>query len=217
MLVNVFDGNWNGGYLVDGGRNLLIGSSISLSAVGDAAGTTITKNKMRFATPIENIQVYRNKKCTISCMLDIEEATALSGTSGRAGVEVSFNYADKSIKTTWCDADRYFSNTPVTLHDRVFRTYQINDSEIESVYAGTLYIQKLASGTASVSKAKIELGTVATPWTPAPEDTFEEGTKHPNSIFTNTIPVKKKYQYTYGFLNQNSLPAHTIRYMKPDG
>lgn len=23
MLVNVFDGNWNGGYLVDGGRNLL--------------------------------------------------------------------------------------------------------------------------------------------------------------------------------------------------
>lgn len=64
---------------------------------------------------------------------------------------------------------------------------------------------------------KLELGTVATPWTPAPEDTFEEGTKHPNSIFTNTIPVKKKYQYTYGFLNQNSLPAHTIRYMKPDG
>ena len=23
VLVNVFDGNWNGGYLVDGGRNLL--------------------------------------------------------------------------------------------------------------------------------------------------------------------------------------------------
>lgn len=64
---------------------------------------------------------------------------------------------------------------------------------------------------------KLERGTVATDWTPAPEDTFEEGTKHPNSIFTNTIPVKKKYQYTYGFSNQNSLPAHTIRFMKPDG
>lgn len=68
-----------------------------------------------------------------------------------------------------------------------------------------------------IKDLKIELGTVATPWTPAPEDTFEEGAKHPNSIFTNAIPVKKKYQYTYGFLNQNSLPAHTIRFMKPDG
>lgn len=26
MLVNVFDGSWNGGYLVDGGRNLLLQS-----------------------------------------------------------------------------------------------------------------------------------------------------------------------------------------------
>ena len=26
MLVNVFNGSWNGGYLVDGGRNLILNS-----------------------------------------------------------------------------------------------------------------------------------------------------------------------------------------------
>lgn len=42
-------------------------------------------------------------------------------------------------------------------------------------------------------------------------------TAHPDSIFTNLIPVKKNTQYVYGLANSNSLPAHTIRYMKTDG
>lgn len=74
-----------------------------------------------------------------------------------------------------------------------------------------------ASFTARFKNVKLERGNIATDWTPAPEDTFELGTAHPNSIFTSTIPVKKNTQYVYGLPNQNKLPAHTVRYMKPDG
>jgi len=63
----------------------------------------------------------------------------------------------------------------------------------------------------------VEKGTVATDWTPAPEDTFSEGTLHPNSIFTNYIPVKKNTQYVYGLSTENQLPAHKIRYFNSDG
>lgn len=51
----------------------------------------------------------------------------------------------------------------------------------------------------------------------APEDTFSEGTLHPNSIFTNYIPVKKNTQYVYGLSTENQLPAHKIRYFNSDG
>lgn len=68
-----------------------------------------------------------------------------------------------------------------------------------------------------IKDLKLELGTVATDWTPAPEDTFSEGTAHPNSIFTNYIPVKKNTQYVYGLSTENQLPAHKIRYFNSDG
>ena len=68
-----------------------------------------------------------------------------------------------------------------------------------------------------IKDLKLELGTVATDWTPAPEDTFSEGTLHPNSIFTNYIPVKKNTQYVYGLSTENQLPAHKIRYFNSDG
>lgn len=219
MLNNVFDGNWNGGYLVDGGRNLLVGSDKSISATGidDYKGANIVESCERLIIPFNDLQLYRNKKCTLSCQVDFEQATSVPGTNRRAGIEVSFLYTDESIGHSWIDAEMRCFDSPVTFHGRAVYTYTIKDFEIRTHNSGSLYIQGLRTGTASVSKPKFELGTVATDWTPAPEDTFEEGTKHPKSIFTNTIPVKKKYQYTYGFLNQNSLPAHTIRYMKPDG
>ena len=68
-----------------------------------------------------------------------------------------------------------------------------------------------------IKDLKLELGTVATDWTPAPEDTFSEGTLHPNSIFTNYIPVKKNTQYVYGLSTEDQLPAHKIRYFNSDG
>ena len=73
------------------------------------------------------------------------------------------------------------------------------------------------SGNEYKIRIKVETGTVATDWTPAPEDTFSEGTAHPNSIFTNYIPVKKNTQYVYGLSTENQLPAHKIRYFNSDG
>ena len=36
------------------------------------------------------------------------------------------------------------------------------------------------TGKYRIKNLKVEKGTVATDWTPAPEDTFSEGTAHPN-------------------------------------
>lgn len=227
MLVNVFDGNWNGGYLVDGGRNLL-------------KDTYMMRAPFWFSK--------RESKREYDQMLDAYYLPIYSSESTSwiqyIGQDVNITPTIRYILTFYAKRS---SNTDPILYVRLDRDenivyvksngkkeYRTTDNwnryegELISTY-NIEYDEPLTfytlANTGAVSldtsirigKVKLELGTVATPWTPAPEDTFEEGTKHPNSIFTNTIPVKKKYQYTYGFLNQNSLPAHTIRYMKPDG
>lgn len=95
------------------------------------------------------------------------------------------------------------------------RTY----SSLPELKQQVLYLIKMNSGVGisyQFRNLKIEKGTEATAWTPAPEDTIGNG-DYPNSIFTNTIPVKKNTQYAYGLENAGTLPAHTVRYLKSDG
>lgn len=228
MLVNVFDGSWNGGYLVDGGRNLLIGSTMaSVNSMWKQYGWPGT-----FSTYDSDNRIY---KLTADNGWHAIMYTGLKEYINNA-LTVSFNA--KCIKDETSADERYGLGCVNTTGSNKYFTYDITSyTPIQDTWFSVRYSCQLNSdgqfglgtycapeGSAHNLKAawlikdlKFERGTVATDWTPAPEDTFEEGTKHPNSIFTNTIPVKKKYQYTYGFLNQNSLPAHTIRFMKPDG
>lgn len=227
MLVNVFDGNWNGGYLVDGGRNLLIGSTrASVNQMWRQYGWRGT-----FSTYNSDNRIY---KLTAENGWHTAMYTGLNDYINKALV-VSFTA--KCIKDETSATESYAIGCTNAIGSAYFTDDITSETPIQDTWFNLKHSCQLNSdgqfglgshcapegadhnlkATWLIKDLKIELGTVATPWTPAPEDTFEEGTKHPNSIFTNTIPVKKKYQYTYGFLNQNSMPAHTIRFMKPDG
>ena len=232
MLVNVFDGNWNGGYLVDGGSNLLRGTKdLKISstdivivtdtyAYGKYGDFACAKTNGAWQGVGFNLSAIM-KRCnlqpgdtliySIMVMIDFVPDKDLLFTLYRTGMDHSpYIYMSTMEKSKWYKMSVTFTltDTSTTYSSTRFETgYYKTGSDTYKFEDGYMYF----------AAPKLEKGNVATPWTPAPEDTFEEGTKHPNSIFTNTIPVKKKYQYTYGFLNQNSLPAHTIRYMKPDG
>lgn len=230
MLVNVFDGSWNGGYLVDGGRNLLHGSQNFITGHTDFYSITNTANDKYgkficsktdrawqgpawdLSTIIKrhNLKVGDTVTYSIMVMVDFVPYKPVSFSVFR---NIQSNSVCGSLTmepNIWYKLSISFTLDEYSLtaiRTRLETNYYKTDSSNYGFEDGYMYF----------AAPKLELGTVATDWTPAPEDTFEEGTKHPNSIFTNTISVKKKYQYTYGFSNQNSLPAHTIRFMKPDG
>lgn len=235
MLVNVFNGSWNGGYLVDGGRNLFKCSSMineklkcgSITYMNSVTSDSYETEGYHIVTPstgndnngigfrFDDYSVFDiHAGDTITFSLDVK-GTSDSNTPF-IKIHMDSNGDDAWWTGTASSNRRSFS--PSNEFRRVSITWTIPENAdtfvkksiwfaIHGNYESNLYVRNL----------KLEKGNVATDWTPAPEDTFEKGTKHPKSIFTNTIPVKKKYQYTYGFLNQNSLPAHTIRFMKPDG
>lgn len=235
MLVNVFNGSWNGGYLVDGGRNLFKCSSmINESLICDAVGRTNSVTLSSYESAGYHIVTPSTGNNNNGACFRFDDYSILGI---HAGDTITFSLDVKGMSDSNTPFLRIHMNStgdgnwwtgtaqskscyfiPSSEFTRVSMTWTIPENAdtfakkiiwfaIHGNYESNLYIRNL----------KLEKGNVATDWTPAPEDIFEEGTKHPKSIFTNTIPVKKKYQYTYGFLNQNSLPAHTIRFMKPDG
>lgn len=247
MLIDIFDGVWNSGYLVEGNRNLILngkgnekkGFFENFPTVTDEYGEITLKSKKTYTyVSIANGFLLGCRDYTVGEQLtwsyDImytawnfptgtnrdefwigqRYAMALSGQTG-TGVWRSVTKHDlPAVGVNDCELNKWYHvEKTMTIPEQA--SSNVDTQSLISFRNSNADVE--ASFTARFMNVKLERGTVATDWTPAPEDTFELGTAHPNSIFTSTIPVKKNTQYVYGLPNQNKLPAHTVRYMKPDG
>lgn len=234
MLVNIFDGVWNSGYLVDGGRNLfkhssLIGEKLLCDYINMCNSVTSAKYEdigIHLVTPSDGnanngIQfvIFDYTSLGLKRGDTITFSADIKGTSDNHTPFITIWLPSKSNKEWWTGSKSIDTNfTPTDTFQRVKNTFTIPAST-ETLIEGSICfgIHGNHQSDLYIRNVKLERGTTPTDWTPAPEDTFELGTAHPDSIFTSTIPVKKNTQYVYGLSNKNNLPTHTIRYMKSDG
>ncbi|MEK1306326.1 hypothetical protein HCY00_07150 [Limosilactobacillus fermentum] len=86
--------------------------------------------------------------------------------NNRLGWEIALAYKDGS-PTDYYGA--WLRPTTANGKQRIYGTYMVPDKEISLLGEGYAYIQ-ISCTSAKVSHLKIERGTVATPWTPAPSD-----------------------------------------------
>lgn len=221
MLVNIFDGVWNNGYLMLGGRNLALETSSDWSSwiIPDS-------NKVNVCVLLTNIYPGDKKVGDIFTLsFDIEVKKFTAGSGGTFDI-----FFQGAIDDVWEGNNPFVNISPVfdfktkalagDFTEHVSTTCKIiNDDQASAKKFdfGVRCDYSDGTGKYRIKNLKVEKGTVATDWTPAPEDTFSEGTLHPNSIFTNYIPVKKNTQYVYGLSTENQLPAHKIRYFNSDG
>ena len=105
---------------------------------------------------------------TITLSVDVEW-TGWQNASGynRIGWELQVSYADGSTVNNWLGV--WAIPTTASGKQRVSATYTIPDKEITSLGEGAVFVQTNCTS-AKVSRLKIERGSVATPYSPAPSD-----------------------------------------------
>lgn len=144
-----------------GGRNLLLGTRQALSGTGEK----LYQNQRYDFTP--NVDVSTLTTITLSCDIAIKGVTENATQNGhfRIGVELQLFYADGSsswlsvYRTDKSDFTGRISKT-ITLV-KPLRELTYNKVQVRSVGNAEQYY---------VGGAKLEIGNVATDWTPAPED-----------------------------------------------
>lgn len=105
---------------------------------------------------------------TVTVSVDYEYSGFVAGSrTSRLGWETSIKSDSTSFFGAWYSPD--YSHNNDSGSGRISYTFVVPKS-ITSVGGNRGYIQFNGSGTGTLSHLKLEKGSVATPWTPAPED-----------------------------------------------
>ena len=180
-----------------GGRNYLLNSSYKLLGSAD-----LYTSYTNFSSSVP-ISKFSNSVITLSAQFDYDSITALSNQK-RLGFEVSAKqvFSDGTTKSIvfniWVN--------PVlgsSFHGRKSATYNLTDKSIAAIsnsspnsWVGGLYIQSVFGTNVSVSNPKIEIGNIATDWSPAPEDAPSNDAQLVHKTGTETIAGDKAFTGT---------------------
>lgn len=160
-----------------GGRNLLLGSDIELTATGTGSPANFSYIKPKtFYINIEELQKKVGQSIVSSVYVKIENAifnTSDTVKNHRIGWEASLADPDDDRQYIGAWYSVPISDEPINFEGRIDRTQLYSDSTHTVDKATGLYIQGLVSGTVTISRPKLEVGNKPTDWSPAPEDVQE--------------------------------------------
>ena len=150
-----------------GGRNyaLSTGNDAKVLRVG---GANQTKSVNIDVSP--SLELKQGDKLIISCDIEMANATSIHAKPyPRIGAEFSVTYADNSVGYFGAWYDEAVSGTTKTLKQRLVAKHTVA-KEVKSIRGIVVQARYQTSDAIKVSGVKLERGTVATDWTPAPED-----------------------------------------------
>ena len=150
-----------------GGRNY------ALSTGNEAKVLTVSGNNQTKNVTIDvssALELKQGDSLIISCDIELTNATSPYGKPyPRIGAEFSVTYADNSIGYFSAWYDEAISGTTKTLKQRLVAKHTVA-KEVKALRNIIVQARYQTSESIKVSNVKLERGTVATDWTPAPED-----------------------------------------------
>lgn len=150
-----------------GGRNY------ALSTGNNAKVLTVSGNNQTKSVNIDvspSLELKQGDKLIISCDIEMANATSIhTKPYPRIGAEFSVTYADNSVGYFGAWYDEAVSGTTKTLKQRLVAKHTVA-KEVKSIRGIIVQARYQSSDSIKVSGVKLERGTVATDWTPAPED-----------------------------------------------
>ena len=150
-----------------GGRNYAL-STGTPGKVLAVSGNNQTKNVTIDVSSA--LELKQGDSLIISCDIELTDATSPYGKPyPRIGAEFSVTYADNSIGYFAAWYDEAVSGTTKTLKQRIVAKHTVA-KEVKALRNIIVQARYQTSESIKVSNVKLERGTVATDWTPAPED-----------------------------------------------
>lgn len=150
-----------------GGRNYAL-STGNDAKVLRAGGANQTKSVNIDVSP--SLELKQGDKLIISCDIEMANATSIHAKPyPRIGAEFSVTYADNSVGYFGAWYDEAVTGTTKTLKQRLVAKHTVA-KEVKSIRGIVVQARYQTSDAIKVSGVKLERGTVATDWTPAPED-----------------------------------------------
>ena len=150
-----------------GGRNYAL-STGNDAKVLRVSGTNQTKSVNIDVSP--SLELKQGDKLIISCDIELTNATSPhTKPYPRIGAEFSVTYADNSVGYFGAWYDEAIAGTTKTLKQRLVAKHAVA-KEVKSIRGIVVQARYQTSDAIKVSGVKLERGTVATDWTPAPED-----------------------------------------------
>ena len=150
-----------------GGRNYAL-STAAADKVLTVSGNNQTKSVALDVS--SSLDLKQGDALIIACDLDIVNATSTFGKPyPRIGVELSVTYSDNTIGYFSAWYDEAVKDSPKTLKRRLIAKHTVA-KDVKAVRGLIVQARYQTSESIKVSNVKLERGTVATDWSPAPED-----------------------------------------------
>ena len=150
-----------------GGRNYAL-STAAADKVLTVSGNNQTKSVTLDVS--SSLDLKQGDALIIACDLDIVNATSTFGKPyPRIGVELSVTYSDNTIGYFSAWYDEAVKDSPKTLKRRLIAKHTVA-KDVKAVRGLIVQARYQTSDSIKVSGVKLERGTVATDWSPAPED-----------------------------------------------
>ena len=150
-----------------GGRNYAL-STAAADKVLTVSGNNQTKSVTLDVS--SSLDLKQGDALIIACDLDIVNATSMFGKPyPRIGVELSVTYSDNTIGYFSAWYDEAVKDAPKTLKRRLIAKHTVA-KDVKAVRGLIVQARYQTSDSIKVSGVKLERGTVATDWSPAPED-----------------------------------------------
>ena len=150
-----------------GGRNYAL-STGTAGKVLTVSGNNQTKNVTIDVSSA--LELKQGDSLIISCDIELVNATSPYGKPyPRIGAEFSVTYADNSVGYFAAWYDQAISGTTKTLKQRIVAKHTVA-KEVKALRNIIVQARYQTSDSIKVSGVKLERGTVATDWSPAPED-----------------------------------------------
>lgn len=146
-----------------GGRNYILNSDQCLTSIPKSVTESV--NSSDFKTSVTADYLY-NQPIVVSVQVDIKNVKAV-GDNARIGFEPAIKTAGS---TAYVGAWQAITKSDIgkNVHKRIF--YKAAPNDYASFQSVKLYSQRFTAESISVGRPKLEIGTAATDWTPAPED-----------------------------------------------